>query len=167
MRSLLVALAALTLVSCAHGSAGSVPEVNIASVPVSCVDASNSGGILVVLTNRGARAVAFWLSGASGTPYSLHPWAFEVTRNASGHDHWVVALEDYYRPKNELNLGSGDTAQLLAYTASGPLTGYIGTVTLNVRDTAGHVFHSESLKVCAARSVPNNSSKPTPLRGAA
>ena len=166
MRSLSLALVVLALAGCGHLRQSRAPQLAI-EPSSACLDASDPNGLHVALSNPGAGPVTVSLVSASGPPYTLHPWAAEAVGSAGATDRWSVVLEDYARPAHELRIGPRDRAEVVVYTSSRPLPGYRGTVTLAVRDTSGHVFASQPMNVCAPGSVPNNSSKPTPLRGAA
>lgn len=141
----------------------------VGSLPQHCLDSSLNHAIPISITNRGSGPVSFSLREAAGLPFKLHPWAFEIVPKqpvSEDPNSWGVLLEHYVPPNQEVWLGAGDSVELQAYASLWPLAGYTGTVRLQVRDTRGRLHYSEELSVCPAGSMPNDSSKPTPLRGA-
>ena len=138
--------------------------------PGLCFDSSKHDAITISIFNGSSGSVAFSAAGASGPPYDLHPWAFEVAAAdgmPTNPKQWGVILEDFARPDHDVRLGPGDRTEFSAYTSRWPTSDYPGKVKLRVWDTHRHLHESTPVPVCAPGSAPNNSFKPKPLRGSA
>lgn len=143
--------------ACAHPQPKLHTGVTVEPVPEPCFDSLATEGTLVSIANGTNGRVSFSVFGASGPPFGLHPWVFEIVEaETTTHDYsqWHIVLEDYFPPDHEVSLGAGDKAQFLAHTGRWPAANYPGKIRLQVKDTNGHTYESSAVPVCPA---PNNS----------
>ncbi|GAB2524034.1 hypothetical protein GCM10027188_28920 [Lysobacter humi (ex Lee et al. 2017)] len=163
MRTGLVALMAFTLVGCA-----SKPAATLSGVEVRLGSCIPPGSVLVRLQlfNGSEERVAFRTYGPAGPPFKLHPAAVQLQRSATG-EPWQIILEHFVPASHEVSLGAGDEAGFVVQPSPWPSLYEPGLFRVEVRDTVGRPHYSKELGLCHPGSAPNNSSKPTPLRGAA
>jgi hypothetical protein len=142
---------ALLVAACSHGRLDPHESVLVEVTGPRCLDTSRNDEIPLVITNRSARQIAFFSAETLGPPYVLHPYAFAIKfAEPRSEDKLGVLLEHYFPPKNEVRLGPGDRAEVLAYASLWPRPGYTGRVQAEVTDTNGRPHLSEELAVCAA-----------------
>ena len=159
----MVALVAFALVGCVSRPADTLPGVEVRLGD--CLPAG-SGPIYVQLFNGSEERVAFRTYGSSGPPFELHPAAVQLQRSETG-EPWQVILEHFRPASHEVSLAPGDEAGFMVEPSPWPTVYEPGLLRVEIRDTVGRPHYSKELGVCHPGSAPNNSSKPTPLRGAA
>ncbi|MEF3081099.1 hypothetical protein V3391_02565 [Luteimonas sp. SMYT11W] len=165
MRTSIIAVIATALVGCAHLSPSLDAGVAIELDAHGCIAAA-SPDVLIRIRNTSNARVAFYTYGTSGPPYELHPGSVQLLDAVSG-EPWQVVLEHFFPATTEVSFGSEDQADFTYEPSVWPSGQETGILKLQIRDTRGRFHYSSELGVCHPGSAPNNSFKPTPLRGAA
>jgi hypothetical protein len=70
-------------------------------------------------------------------------------------------------PTAHVSVGPGDSTQFLLYLGERTPVSAELRYRVQFEDESGQVHYSSPFSLCIPGSMPNNSSKPTPLRGAA
>jgi hypothetical protein len=163
MRTRIVVLIATALAGCAHSPADA--GITIALDARGCLAAARPDVVLRIRNTSAAR-VAFHTYGSSGPPYKLYPGSVELLAAPWG-EPWQVVLEHFVPATHEVALAPGDQANFTYEPSVWPSGQETGLFKLRLRDTQGRLHYSSEQRVCHSGSAPNNSFKPTPLRGAA
>jgi len=164
MRTRIVAVIAAALAGCAHSASSADAGIAIELDARGCVAAA-SPDVLVRIRNTSGARVSFHTYSTS-PPYKLYPGSVQLLAVPSG-EPWQVVLEHFVPPTHEVSLGSGDQADFVYEPSVWPSGQESGLFKLQVRDTHARFHYSSQQGVCQPGSAPNNSFKPTPLRGAA
>ncbi len=165
MRTRIVALTAMALAGCAHSSSSADAGIAIELDARGCLAAA-SPDVQLRICNTSDTRVSFHTYGQSGPPYKLYPGSVQLLAGSSG-EPWQVVLEHFLPATHEVALGPGDQTDFAYAPSAWPSGQEAGLFTLRVRDVQGRFHYSSQQGVCHPGSAPNNSFKPTPLRGAA
>jgi hypothetical protein len=160
-------VAGIVLLSSGCASQLPLTDISVEPVPSACLSSLSGYDTLVAITNHSNRKVAFPAYGESGPPFRLYPGAFQVLAAEPGTNDfapWHVVLDEFDPPNRVVTLAPGDRAEFVVGVSSWPDKTSLEIFKLEVRDSFNLPHLSPGIGVCTARSVPNNSFKPNPLR---
>jgi hypothetical protein len=165
MGTRIIVLIATALAGCAHSPSRADASVTIELDARGCLPAA-SPDVVLRIRNTSAARIAFPAYNSSGPPYKLYPGSVQLLAAPLG-EPWQVVLEHFMPASHEVALGAGDQADFAYEPSVWPSGQETGLFKLRLRDTQGRFHYSSEQGVCHPGSAPNNSFKPTPLRGAA
>jgi len=161
--------AAVLVTGCVHTPAK--PKNVMAVVEESrdaCDLVANSRSVLLRVRNAGPGNLRIKAQSESGPPFRMG-WPYyailsserdppAVYQSPAGHGSVPIAT---------VSVGAGDETQFLLYLGERTPVSRELRYRVQFEDQSGQVHFSPAFSLCVPGSMPNNSSKPTPLRGAA
>ena len=165
MRAIILAGVTLVAAGCAHTPASPAAKGSLDFDSLACV----SQGMAVVrfkLRNTSGKPVTFYVTSLK-RPYSLfHLQVLEASSDTPWHPPSDV-LERLMAPSHTITLRPGAIESFKARVDLWVQGVELRPFRLATADHSGRHYVSAPRTVCLPGSAPNNSSKPTPLRGAA
>ena len=157
------------LTGCAHAPATPESVTSFAGPSASaCAPLKDDGSFLLTVQNKGPGKLRISAQYESRPPFRMG-WPYYTVLSGT-----VDPLAVYQQPTGHANLpiahvsiGPGDSTQFLLYLGERTPVSAELRYRAQFEDESGRVHYSLPFSLCVPGSMPNNSSKPTPLRGAA
>ena len=160
---------AVWLTGCAHAPATPESITSFAGPPSSpCAPLSDDDSFSLTVQNKGPGKLRISAQHESRPPFRMG-WPYYAVLSGR-----VDPPAAYQQPTGHANLpiahvsiGPGDSTQFLLYLGERTPVSAELRYRAQFEDESGQVHYSLPFSLCVPGSMPNNSSKPTPLRGAA
>ena len=156
---------------CAHAPLNPAVVTVIAEpTAVDCSAEKNEVRILLTVRNGSNGKLRLGAKSEAGPPFHLN-WVYYrvLSGSASSMTHDLAHGPGGHSrlPTAHVTIGAGDSAQFFASLYSVGPQDQATSFQIELQDLADNYFSSQPFQVCASRSMPNNSFKPSPHQGGA